>query len=114
MSNFLAVATVTATLQRVLQTSVQTDVAGATVTMVRPAVGQNTGLPATGVNIFLYQSSINPHWRNADLPTRRPDSEGMQRPQAGLDLHYLLSFYGTETTLEPQRLLGSTVAFLHS
>lgn len=113
MSNFRAIATVTATLQRVLQSAVQTDVAGATVSTVRPAEGQNTNLPTTGVNIFLYQVSTNPHSRNADLPARRPDGELAQRPQAALDLHYLFSFYGDELSLEPQRLLGSTVAFLH-
>jgi hypothetical protein len=114
MSNFRAIATVTATLQRVLQAAVQVDVSGATVSTVRPAEGQNTNLPPTGVNLFLYQVVTNPHWRNVDLPTRRPAGEVAQRPQAALDLHYLFSFYGDDLALEPQRLLGSTVAFLHS
>lgn len=114
MSNFRAIATVTATLQRVLQTAVQADIQGATVSTVRPAEGQSTNLPSTGVNIFLYQVTTNAHWRNAALPTRRSDGELAQRPQAALDLHYLFSFYGDDLALEPQRLLGSTVAFLHS
>jgi hypothetical protein len=114
MSNFRAIATVTATMQRVLQSAVQADVPGATVSTVRPAEGSNTNLPTTGVNIFLYQVSHNPHRGNADLPTRRQDGELAQRPQAALDLHYLISFYGDDLALEPQRLLGSTVAFLHS
>lgn len=114
MSNFRAVATVTATLQRVLQAAVQGDVPGATVTTVRPAEGQNTNLPTTGLNIYLYQVTPNAHWRNADLPARRSDGELAQRPQAALDLHYLFSFYGDDLALEPQRLLGSSVAWLHS
>jgi hypothetical protein len=114
MSNFRAVATVTATLQRILQAAVQTDVTGATVTTVRPAEGASTNLPDIGVNIFLYQVSPNPNWRNADLPTRRADGELAQRPQAAIDLHYLFSFYGDDLALEPQRLLGSTTAFIHS
>jgi hypothetical protein len=115
MSNFLAVTTVTAALQRTLLQAVQADVSGAEVTTVRPAEGQNTGLPTNrGVNIFLYQVTQNPHWRNAELPTRRPDGDLAQRPQAALDLHYLLSFYGDDVQMEPQRLLGSTVAHLHS
>lgn len=114
MSNFLAIASVTATLQRILQAALPSDITGATVTAVRPAEGQNTNLPEIGVNIFLYQVSQNPHSRNADLPTRRADGELAQRPQAALDLHYLFSFYGSDLLLEPQRLLGSTVAFLHS
>jgi hypothetical protein len=114
MSNFRAIATVSATLQRTLQEAVQADVGGALVTTVRPAEGDDTDLPATGVNLFLYQVTTNPSWRNADLPTRRDDGQVIQRPQAALNLHYLLSFYGGDLTLEPQRLLGSTMAYLHS
>src|SRR4051812_49826954 len=114
MSNFRAIATVTATLQRSLQNAIQADVPGATVTAVRPAEAPSNELPTTGVNVFLYRVTSNPHWRNVDLPTRRADGDVAQRPVAALDLHYLLSFYGAEATLEPQRLLGSTVAFMHS
>src|SRR5262245_5978359 len=114
MSNFRAIATVTATLQRALQAAIQSDVAGATVSTVRPAEGTNTHLPTTGVNLYLYQVSQNPHRSNLDLPTRRSAGDLVQRPQIALDLHYLFSFYGDETKLEPQRLLGSSVAFLHS
>jgi hypothetical protein len=114
VSDFTAIAAVTATLQSTLQENVQADVAGATVTTVRPAEGENTNLPTTGVNVFLYQVSPNAHWRNNDLPARRQDGALVQRPQAAVDLHYLFSFYGGEVALEPQRLLGSTLAFLHS
>ena len=114
MSDFTAIATVTATLQSTLQEAVQADVSGATVSTVRPAEGENTNLPTTGVNVYLYQVSQNPHWRNEDLPTRRTNGEPAQLPQAAVDLHYLFSFYGGEVALEPQRLLGSTVAFLHA
>ncbi len=71
MSNFRAVATVTATLQRVLQSAIQTDVAGATVTTVRPGEGASANLPTTGINLFLYQVSQNAYRANEDLPTRR-------------------------------------------
>lgn len=114
MSNFRAIATVTATLQHALTSAVQGDVAGATVTTVRPAVGANANLPATGVNLFLYQVAPNARWRNDDLPARRSDGEVARRPAAALDLNYLLTFYGSDLTLEPQRLLGSTAAFMHS
>jgi Pvc16 N-terminal domain len=114
VSDFTAIAAVTATLQSTLQESVQGDVAGATVTTVRPAEGENTNLPTTGVNVFLYQVTPNPHWRNNDLPARRGDGALVQRPQAAVDLNYLFSFYGGDVMLEPQRLMGSTLAFLHS
>ncbi|MFQ5856210.1 MAG: DUF4255 domain-containing protein [Anaerolineae bacterium] len=113
MSNFLAIATVTATLSQLLQTAANEAVPGATVTTVRPESMDN-GTPGPGINIYLYQVIPNAAWRNADLPTRRADGTLVQRPQAALDLHYLLTFYGNETELEPQRLLGSGVSVLHA
>ena len=114
MSNFRAIATVTATLQSVLQAAVHTDVPGAGVSTVRPSEAANGNLPATRVNLFLYQVTPNPHRNNLDLPTRGQQGDLVQRPQIALDLHYLMSFYGDDGALEPQRLLGSTVALLHS
>lgn len=113
MSNFLAIATVTATLQRLLQENVQLDVAGATATTQRPDAS-NTLLPTVGVNIYLYQTTPNGAWRNADLPTRNPAGHVVQRPCTALDLHYLLTCYGTDGDLEPQRVLGSVVRTLHA
>ena len=113
MSNFLAVATVTAALSEVLQAAVGPDVSGTTVTANRPD-GNATGTAATSVNVYLYQVMTNAALSNADLPTRRTNGELAQRPQAALDLHYLLTFLGDEGKLEPQRLLGSAVRALHS
>jgi len=113
MSNFLAIATVTATLSQLLQAAANEAVPGATVSTVRPESMDN-GAPGPGINIYLYQIIPNAAWRNADLPTRRADGTLVQRPQAALDLHYLLTFYGNETELEPQRLLGSGVSVLHA
>ena len=110
MSNYLAIATVTATLQRTLQTSVQVDVQGARVTTTRPDSGG--GVPEVGINIYMYQAAPNPAWRNADLRNRRPKGDLIKQAQAGLDLYYLLTFYGNEVELEPQRLLGSAVRTL--
>jgi hypothetical protein len=113
VSNFLSVAAVTASLRRFLQGVVSADLSGATVTTVRPTE-TGAGLPQTGVNLFLFQVSPNPELRNLDLPARRSDGSGIQRPAAALDLHYLFSFYGDQSTLEPQRLLGSVVRTLHA
>jgi len=111
MSNYLAIATVTATLQRILQAAIQQDVQGARVTNVKPdATG--SGTPEVGVNIYMYQATPNPNWRNADLRTRRPKGELGKQAQAGIDLSYLMTFYGNEVELEPQRLLGSTIRTL--
>jgi hypothetical protein len=112
MSNFLAIATVTATLRQLLQAEVGADVPGAKVTTLRPDRLENTAQDP-GVNIYLYLVTPNAAWRNADLPGRNPDGGLTQRPQAALDLHYLITAYGDEGHLYPQRLLGSAVSVLH-
>jgi hypothetical protein len=114
MSNFLAIATVTAALSQVLWEAVVPDISGATVSTLNPNGAGASPLPTTGVNVFLYQVTPNAAWHNADLPTRRGNGDLIQRPQAALDLHYLLTFYGDETLLEPQRALGSVVRTLHA
>lgn len=107
MSNFLAIATVTATLQRTLQASVQIDVDGARVTTLRPnSIGSAT--PETGVNLFLYEVAPNYIW-NSNGSVRRPKGTLVKKSQLGLNLHYMLTCYGNEVDLEPQRLLGSVV-----
>ena len=113
MSNFLAIATVTAALQQIISEGVLNDVPGTNIMTIRPddAAGANSD---PRINIFLYQASTNTAFRNADLPTRRSDGTLARRPQAALDLHYLFTFYGEETRLEPQRLLGSVVKTLHA
>jgi hypothetical protein len=113
MSNFLAIATVTATLQRALQSVIGVDVPGAKANTARPDA-PGAGLPQIGVNIFLYQITPNAALRNADLPTRNAAGQAGQRPVAALDLHYLLTFYGNDGQLEPQRVLGSIVRSLHA
>ncbi|MBD1909749.1 MULTISPECIES: DUF4255 domain-containing protein [unclassified Leptolyngbya] len=111
MSNYLAIATVTATMQRLLQASLQSDVPGVRVTTTRPDAS-GSGTPDIGVNLYLYQASPNPAWRNNDLHTRRPKGDLIKHSQAGLNLFYLMTFYGNEIELEPQRLLGSAVRTL--
>lgn len=113
MSNFLAIATVTAGLRHALGPVVATAVPGASVTTMRPDAPAN-GTPDPRVNLYLFQTTPNAAWRNADVPTRRTDGALVQRPQVALDLHYLVTFYGDDGQLEPQRLLGSVVRTLHA
>ena len=108
MSNYLAIATVTATLQRLLQSAIQLDLPGAKVTTVRPE-GSGGKTPEVGVNIYLYQTIPSRAWENADLRNRRPKGELTKQAQAALDLYYIMTFYGNDIELEPQRLLGSAV-----
>jgi hypothetical protein len=113
VSNHLAVATVSATLSQLLQSSVADDMPGATVRLGKPAAsGSDPSAPE--VSLYLYQVTANAAFRNTDLPARGPEGQLAQRPRAALDLHYLLSFAGDETRLEPQRLLGGAIRTLHS
>ncbi len=116
MSNDLAIATVTATLKRLLEDAVTGHIRGTaiTVTIGQPDQKDTTQENHGKVNIFLYQVTANPGWRNADLPTRRSDGSLSQRPQLALDLHYMLSFYGDKTTLVSERLMGIVMKTLHA
>jgi hypothetical protein len=109
MSNSLAIATVTVTLRQLLQPSLQRAVPGAMARSMRPDLAA-----AVRVNLFLYQVAPNAAHRNDDLPTRGADGRLHARPRAAVDLLYLISCYGADDTLEPQRLLGATVATLHA
>jgi Pvc16 N-terminal domain len=114
MSNYLAIATVTATLYDILTQSAQEVVPGARVTMDRPSDMANDRSGRPRINLYLYQIIPNTAWRNADLPTRRSDGAIVHSPQAAVNLQYLISFFGDETQFVPQRLLGKIVIALHS
>ena len=123
MSNYLAVATVTAVLRDILQEAAGAAVPGATATTRRPEAVNDGGQNKPVVNIFLYQVAPNAAWRNADIEIRHPDPQAPEdrardrvekRPQVPLNLSYLFSFYGNELELEPQRLLGSVVSAIHA
>ena len=110
MSNYLAIATVTATLQDIL-----IDAAGP-VQGAQVRVGRPPTTPPDGptINLYLYHTTRNSALRDADLPTRSSNGSLLQRPQVALDLQYLLSFYGDETRLQPEMLMGSAVSMIHS
>lgn len=114
MSNSLAIATVTAALKSFLQETAAQAIPGTEVTTLRPQAMEKRPPDSPAINIYLYQIVPNTAFRSADLPTRRSDGTIIQRPQSAWDLHYLLSFYGSEITQEEQRLLGSTVDALHA
>ncbi|WP_052807910.1 DUF4255 domain-containing protein [Methyloterricola oryzae] len=114
MSNHLAIATVTYALKTQIANALTHDVGdfGYQVVTDRP---DGTASGQAEVRLYLYQVTHNAAHRNDDLPTRRADGTSfVNRPQLALDLHYLISFFGKETELEPQRLLGSVARALHA
>jgi hypothetical protein len=113
MSNYKAIAVVTAALRNRLSNVCTGVLSAATVTTLRPDISA-TNLPTAGVNLFLYQVTPNAALRNSDLPTRRSDGTVIKHPIAAIDLHYLFSFYGNDANFETQMLLGSVVGNLHA
>jgi hypothetical protein len=117
MSNGLAIAAVTSTFRYILDRALQAPhpgpVGGASVTTLPVQQLANTDLAGTaGINLFCYQVTPNHAWNLSDLPTRRPDGSLVQRPVAALDLQYLITCHGQDTSLEPQRLVGRVVSAL--
>ena len=107
MSNQLAIAAVTKTLQYVLQ-----QYADVSVTTKSPdqAARDNAG---ARINLFLYHTAPSANWRNMDLPGRvRPSEQG--NPPLALNLYYLLTAYGQDgADLAEQRMLGQAMRVLH-
>lgn len=111
MSNYLALAAVTATLGRMIGEALEQIPHPSGIPRVR--FGPPQADPQhLGCTVFLYRVSVNPFRRNEDLPTRTAAGALVERPRAVLDADYLLTFAGDEKTLEPQRFLGAVVSAL--
>ena len=109
MSSYHAIATVTATIGEIVQDAVGL-VPGAKAVIGRPAA------PGSGAfaYVYLYGVSPDPAQHNNDLPSRNAAGQIVQRPQKALILHYLITFYGDELALEPQRMLAAVARDLHT
>jgi hypothetical protein len=114
MSNSLAIAAVTFTLRNLLAPAISDELSGATVTVQPPDIFA-TGPSANRINLFLYQTSLDAAFRNADMPRQvRPGETG--QPPLALNLHYLLTAYGQgDDASEPfsHRLLGRAMSVFH-
>ncbi len=112
MSDALAVAAVTETLRAILQGAVGDMVPGTVVTALPPdeAFAER---PAAGLNIFLYRTSIDGGWLNADPEGMRPGET--RRPMLPLVLHYLVTPYanGDAGASAADRILGVAMSALH-
>jgi hypothetical protein len=115
LSNFLAIATVTETLRRLLEREMIVEIPGVNITIQPPDT--ITPPPAGGgggLNIFLFHVSKNQGFSNVDLPARKSNLELIQQPLVGLDLHYLLTAYGDGGhDLAAHAILASAIRILH-
>ncbi|WP_243073642.1 DUF4255 domain-containing protein [Microbacterium sp. SS28] len=84
------------------------------VTAIAPdAIKLNEPDSEPGLNLFLYRVSPNPGWRNVGLPEFDPAGGRTSNPPLALDLHYLLTAYGT-ADFEAEILLGYAMSILHA
>ena len=112
MSNYLAVAQATEALRQFVSRRVTADVGFAVRVLAQKPFTDPPAEPT--ITVFMYEVVPNPSLRNLDAPTRGADGTLLTKPQAAIDLHYLISFYGDEADLQPQKLLGSVVRSLHT
>jgi hypothetical protein len=118
MSNGLGIAAVTAVLESMLNSTLQSGagLGSVTVSAVAPDVMQasiDAGNAPNTVNLFLHQVTPNAAWRNVGLPSLAADgTTPLKNPPLALDLHYLLTAY---TLLDgfAEALLGYTLLTLH-
>ena len=105
MSNQLAIAAVTRSIQSMLlESKIETK------TFTPDRAGREQG---TYINLFLYHTTHNATWRNQDIPSRVRKSERGNPPLA-LSLFYLLTAYGEDgSNLADQRMLGEAMRVLH-
>lgn len=118
MSNYLAIATVTAALRQLILQGLKSaswgfayDIA---VTTTPLDVARSPSYDAIGqINLFLYHASPNTAWRNEPSPTQVKQGE-IGIPPLALDLRYLITAYAPENNgVEVHRLLGCALSVLH-
>lgn len=115
MSSPLALAAVTAILKDVLNDGlINNDLAqvgSLLVTALPPdriPVGETE---ENRLNLFLYQITPNQGWRNVGLPSQGPGGERLSNAPLALNLHYMLTAYGS-SDLNAEILLGYAMEIL--
>lgn len=112
MSNELAIATVTATIQKVLKDAINAKLPGTEVTRGNPAL-LSQDVKGKRVNVHLCQSTMKVALQNNDLSnSKRPNSALAKQTRTPQDLYYIISFYGDEQKSLPEILLAITLGAL--
>jgi hypothetical protein len=120
VSNALAIASVTAVLKALLADGLKAfkvgDIVGGDVTVssVPPdridiSSGQQD---PTQLNLFLHQTTYNQGWRNVGLPTRNSNGDRIDDNPLALNLHYLLTSYGSKDYYA-EIILGHAMQLFH-
>jgi hypothetical protein len=117
MSNYLAIGAVTAVLRNLLETAaqdheLQTLLGNVLISALPPdriQIGQ--GSP-NRINLFLFQANESAALRNADYPSRNGRGDRIANPKLALDLHYLVTAYGS-ADFHSEALLGLAMFVFH-
>jgi Pvc16 N-terminal domain len=118
MSTALALASVTAVLKDLLNNGLIDHDVGSAVgevivsTLPLDRVDLLEADKKSRLNLFMYQVTSNPGWRNEALPSRNSNGERISNPPLALDPHYLLTAYGAEE-FHGEILLGYGMQLLH-
>jgi hypothetical protein len=119
MSDYLAVGGVSAVLCSLLSTALPVN--GPSLVLGSSPAGITATSPdliATGaneqpqINVFMYYVSINAALRNLDLPSTGPGGSRLSNPPLALNLHYLVSAYGSGQ-FDPEVLLAWAMKVFH-
>lgn len=118
MSNYLAIAAVTATLRNTLQSELDrqrardSELADVQVTAL-PLDRARENNDSNQINLFLYQTAINASWSNLPMPDKlRRGESGF--PPLPLELFYLITAYGrSNDEFTSHQLLGRAMSILH-
>lgn len=117
MSNVLALAAVTAVLKDLLNDGLinhdlSASVGNVAVSAHAPNLVTTGKDDAPQLNLFMYHVTPNSGWRNVGLPSRDSGGERLTNPPLALDLHYLLTAYGSQD-FQAEILLGFAMQLLH-
>lgn len=121
MSDYLAVGGVTAVLRYLLTSALTSGgpsavlTSATAITAVSPDLIQVSNSEEPQLNLFMYYVSLNPALRNLGLPSRDASGSQVSNPPLALNLHYLVSAYGSTpgTQLTAEILLGWAMKVFH-
>ncbi len=118
MSDYLAVGGVSAVLCSLLSTALgsggPTTILGPTpgITAISPDLVPTGANEQPRLNLFMYYIGLNPALRNLGLPSSNAQGTRLSNPELALDLHYLVTAYGS-TQFDPEILLAWAMKVFH-
>ncbi|MCL2643237.1 MAG: DUF4255 domain-containing protein [Candidatus Bathyarchaeota archaeon] len=112
MSDYRAIATVTAVIRDILVESQENIGSNAAVKTSSPSDLKEPSNDSDVLNLFLYQVTSNNVCNSLDLPTRNQNGKLLTKPKLALDLHYLLTT-ASKNELKAQLMLSSAMMALH-